>query len=51
MSIHSSLALPCIGCNTPIYFTQYHVPHCPNTNNHPIMVEMKKKARGKVSAA
>lgn len=48
MSIQSNGALPCIGCNTPIYYTEYHIPHCPNTNQNPIMTHLQEKAKGKV---
>lgn len=46
MSKETMSALPCPGCDVPIHFLPYHVPHCPNSKQSIYMLKMKEKGVG-----
>lgn len=43
MSKESGHALDCPGCGQRMFYTDYHIPHCKNTNNNQAIARMQNE--------
>lgn len=40
-------ALACVGCGHRFYYMDYHVPHCKNPRNSPVIVRLQQQLSSK----